>query len=94
MYWVAKDGHLSLEELDKFRFIDAPGRYSKNTGRTIELDDLKKLVDWKMWVTLILSSFYHFLVRYDFCSYRHLLASTFSFSLKSKYFSNMKFFPD
>ncbi|KAI6713545.1 hypothetical protein PZA11_005815 [Diplocarpon coronariae] len=43
-----KEGALSLEELDKFRYQVAPMNFSKNTGRNINMSDLKKLVDWKL----------------------------------------------
>jgi len=44
-----KEGQPSLEDLDKFRYIDAPSRLSTKTGATqIELPDIQKLVEWKM----------------------------------------------
>jgi hypothetical protein len=46
--FVAKNGSLSLEELDKFRYEVAPSSFSKNTGRIIELSDVQKLLEWKM----------------------------------------------
>jgi hypothetical protein len=46
---VAKEGSLTLEELDRFRYIDAPSRFSKKAGgKTLELKDVQKLVDWKL----------------------------------------------
>jgi hypothetical protein len=45
---IAKEGHLTLEELDSFRYNGAPMAYSKKTGRTIESKDIQKLVEWKM----------------------------------------------
>ncbi|KAF4629464.1 hypothetical protein G7Y89_g8682 [Cudoniella acicularis] len=43
-----KPGHLPLEELDKFRYVEAPARFSKKTGRTMTIEDVQKLVDWKL----------------------------------------------
>jgi hypothetical protein len=45
---IAKEGHLSLEELDDFRYNGAPMAYSLKTGRTMESSDVAKLVEWKM----------------------------------------------
>jgi len=45
---IAKEGHLTLEELDSFRYNGAPMAYSKKTGRVMELKDVQKLVEWKM----------------------------------------------
>jgi hypothetical protein len=46
---VAKPGSLTLEELDKFRYIDAPSRFSKKAGgKTMDLANVQKLVDWKL----------------------------------------------
>jgi len=43
------DGGATLEELDRFRYIDAPSRFSKKAGgKTLELADVQKLVDWKL----------------------------------------------
>jgi hypothetical protein len=48
---AAKEGSLSLEELDLYRFIEAPSHFSKKTGaQYLELGDLQKLMDWKMYV--------------------------------------------
>jgi hypothetical protein len=45
----AKDGAVPLEDLDKFRYVDAPARFSKKGGaRSLELSDLQKLVEWKL----------------------------------------------
>lgn len=42
-------GGKTLEDLDKFRYIDAPSRFSKNTGDTpMVLADIQMLVDWKL----------------------------------------------
>lgn len=39
----------TLEELDRFRYIDAPARFSINGGdHTLELFDVLKLVEWKL----------------------------------------------
>lgn len=38
----------TLVQLDYFRYIDAPAAFSKETGRTMALEDVKKLVDWKL----------------------------------------------
>jgi len=44
-----KAGVLTLEELDKFRYEEAPGRLSKKAGgKAMELKDVQKLVDWKL----------------------------------------------
>ncbi len=48
---TAKDGQLSLQELDHFRYRAAPSSFSKKTGRVMELSDLQKLVAWKMYVS-------------------------------------------
>jgi hypothetical protein len=45
---TAKEGSLTLEQLDQFRYQQAPMNFSKNTGRTMTLSDVQKLVDWKM----------------------------------------------
>jgi hypothetical protein len=46
---IAKPDSLTLQELDNFRYIDAPSRYSQKAGgKSIELADIKKLVDWKL----------------------------------------------
>jgi len=46
---TAKEGAVPLEDLDKFRYIDAPARFSKKGGgRSLELSDLQKLVEWKL----------------------------------------------
>jgi hypothetical protein len=45
---TAKEGQLSLEELDDFRYNGAPMAYSLKTGRTMESSDVAKLVQWKM----------------------------------------------
>ena len=45
---IAKEGQLSLEELDDFRYNGAPMAYSLKTGRTMESSDVAKLVEWKM----------------------------------------------
>lgn len=45
----AKEGQLSLEQLDKFRYIEAPSQFSKKAGgKSMELADIRKLVDWKI----------------------------------------------
>jgi hypothetical protein len=45
---IAKEGQLSLEELDSFRYTGAPMAYSSKTGRTMDSKDLQKLVEWKL----------------------------------------------
>ena len=38
-----------LEDLDRFRYVDAPARFSVRGGnRQMELEDVKKLMDWKL----------------------------------------------
>jgi hypothetical protein len=45
----AKPGVDTLAELDRYRYIDAPSRFSKKTGSSsLGLADLQKLVDWKL----------------------------------------------
>jgi hypothetical protein len=46
--FIAKEGQLSLEELDDFRYNGAPAAYSVKTGRIMENSDLQKLVEWKL----------------------------------------------
>ncbi|KAG9249336.1 hypothetical protein BJ878DRAFT_450760 [Calycina marina] len=44
-----KAGHLSLEELDRFRYIDAPSHLSiKTDAKQFALSDIQKLVQWKI----------------------------------------------
>ncbi|KAH8648007.1 hypothetical protein BGZ60DRAFT_423407 [Tricladium varicosporioides] len=38
----------SIEELDKFRYVEAPARFSKKTGNNMTIADVQKLVDWKL----------------------------------------------
>ena len=46
---IAKPGSLTLEELDRYRYIDAPSRFSKKAGgKIMNLADVQKLVDWKL----------------------------------------------
>ena len=45
---TAKEGQLSLEELDSFRYNGAPAAYSSKTSRTMDSKDLQKLVEWKL----------------------------------------------
>jgi hypothetical protein len=48
---IAKPGVLTLEELDKFRYVDAPAQFSKTAGgQTLALVDVQKLVEWKLYV--------------------------------------------
>jgi len=45
----SKEGAPSLEELDRFRYVDAPSRFSKKAGgKTLGLADVQKLVEWKL----------------------------------------------
>lgn len=44
----AKPDSTPIEELDKFRYVDAPVRFSKKTGNTMTLEDVQKLVEWKL----------------------------------------------
>lgn len=37
-----------LLQLDHFRYTDAPAAFSKQTGRTMKLEDVKMLVAWKL----------------------------------------------
>ena len=50
IFGTAAEGKASLEELDKFRYVDAPSRFSKKVvgGKSMELADVQKLVDWKL----------------------------------------------
>ncbi|KAH6664119.1 hypothetical protein B0J14DRAFT_494165 [Halenospora varia] len=43
-----KDDAPSIEELDQFRYVEAPARFSKKTGNTMTIADVQKLVDWKL----------------------------------------------
>ncbi|TVY62816.1 hypothetical protein LSUE1_G007572 [Lachnellula suecica] len=43
-----KEGAITIEELDEFRYVDAPTRFSKKAGNAMALDDVKKLLDWKL----------------------------------------------
>ena len=47
---VAAEGKASLEELDHFRYIEAPSHFSKNAvGRKdMDLADVRMLTDWKL----------------------------------------------
>jgi hypothetical protein len=45
---IGKEGDVSLQELDQFRFIEAPAQFSKNTGRSMDLSDVQKLLEWKL----------------------------------------------
>ncbi|GKT43132.1 uncharacterized protein ColSpa_03313 [Colletotrichum spaethianum] len=45
----AKAGQKTLQELDQFRFVDAPALFSQDDPkRAMEHDDVKLLVDWKL----------------------------------------------
>ncbi|EHL02250.1 hypothetical protein M7I_1710 [Glarea lozoyensis 74030] len=41
-------GETSLEELDQFRYVEAPAQFSKKTGRLMDLKDIQKLLEWKL----------------------------------------------
>ena len=42
-------GKSSMEELDNYRYVEAPAKFSKAAGAThIEIADLQKLMDWKL----------------------------------------------
>ncbi|KAB8304823.1 hypothetical protein EYC80_004163 [Monilinia laxa] len=43
----AKDGVTPLQELDKFRYVEAPARF-KDGSNTFTTDDILKLVEWKL----------------------------------------------
>ncbi|CAG8983035.1 hypothetical protein HYALB_00010162 [Hymenoscyphus albidus] len=43
-----KEGAPSIQELDKFRYIEAPSRLSKNSKRVMTITDINKLVQWKL----------------------------------------------
>jgi len=45
---LAKLDATPIEELDKFRYVEAPARFSKKTGRTLQLADVQKLLEWKL----------------------------------------------
>ena len=38
----------SLQDLDYFRYVEAPAQFSKATGRSMDLDDVLKLLEWKL----------------------------------------------
>ncbi|PQE06606.1 DUF1479 domain protein [Rutstroemia sp. NJR-2017a BVV2] len=42
-----KEGVTPLEELDRFRYVEAPQKFKKNAS-TFTIKDLEKLVDWKL----------------------------------------------
>ncbi|OBR10027.1 Calcium/calmodulin-dependent protein kinase [Colletotrichum higginsianum IMI 349063] len=45
----AKAGQKTLQELDQFRFVEAPALFSQDAPRrTMDHDDVKLLVDWKL----------------------------------------------
>ncbi|KAL7901998.1 hypothetical protein HDV63DRAFT_64719 [Trichoderma sp. SZMC 28014] len=45
----AKDGQKTLSELDHFRYVDAVETFDlKNPKREMDLEDVKKLVEWKL----------------------------------------------
>ncbi|KAL0935348.1 DUF1479 domain protein [Colletotrichum truncatum] len=45
----AKPGQKTLQELDKFRFVEAPTHFSyDDKKRAMDHDDVKTLVDWKL----------------------------------------------
>ncbi|WQF87186.1 hypothetical protein CDEST_12200 [Colletotrichum destructivum] len=44
-----KAGQKTLQELDQFRFVEAPALFSQDAPRrTMDHDDVKLLVDWKL----------------------------------------------
>ncbi|ROV93370.1 hypothetical protein VMCG_08375 [Cytospora schulzeri] len=46
---VAKPGQKTLAELDKFRYEEAPSLFAiKKAGRSMQLNDVKSLVEWKL----------------------------------------------
>ncbi|RFU34817.1 hypothetical protein B7463_g1567, partial [Scytalidium lignicola] len=44
----SKGGLPTLEELDTFRYVEAPARFSKGSAEFMEREDVMKLVDWKL----------------------------------------------
>ncbi|KAH8813318.1 hypothetical protein F5884DRAFT_632850, partial [Xylogone sp. PMI_703] len=45
---LPKTGFPTLEELDTFRYVEAPARFSKGSVEFMEREDVMKLVDWKL----------------------------------------------
>ncbi|RDL33088.1 uncharacterized protein BP5553_08527 [Venustampulla echinocandica] len=43
-----KPGSIPLAELDEFRYVEAPARFSLKTGKSMEMEDLIKLIEWKL----------------------------------------------
>ena len=53
----AKDGQPTLEQLDRYRYEEAPAEFGPRGGPQMQLDQVKTLVEWKLYVsagTLIL----------------------------------------
>ena len=46
--FIARPDAIPIEELDRYRYVEAPARFSKNTGATMKLEDVQKLLQWKL----------------------------------------------
>jgi hypothetical protein len=48
---IAKGGQRTLQELDNYRYKDALDAFNFSAkSRPMKLDDIKNLVEWKLWV--------------------------------------------
>ena len=51
MCFAAKPGQKTLQELDQYRYVDALEMFGgSNPQREMTLDDVKLLVEWKLYV--------------------------------------------
>lgn len=49
-FGIAKPSDLTLEQLDQYRYIDAPAEFSKQTGNVLKAEHIQKLTTWKLYV--------------------------------------------
>lgn len=48
-----KPGQKTLAELDRYRYTEAPALFSSGTpGRNMQIEDVKALVEWKLYATV------------------------------------------
>lgn len=53
---LAKPGQKTLAELDRYRYTEAPALFSLDKPtRTMQLEDVKSLVEWKLYVRIHLT---------------------------------------
>ena len=50
--YPAKDGQQTLEQLDRYRYEEAPAEFAHAGGPQMQLDQVKTLVEWKLYVCL------------------------------------------